>query len=302
MKRSIRHIFIPGILIFILSCNSNHDKNHNHMHTTKDDLHREMELPVRLVRVMSLTPSITEILYEVTSPAKIVGRTPHCNFPTEVIHKPAVNCFPLDLEKLISLKPQLVFAKADMLAMHDAQKIENAGIHVYYLKYLTCQDIVNSIAKVGKLMDEDTKASLIADKMTMRLHQLKKEADLKEEKPKVLILISHDPLYVFGINNFASDMLSYAGAQNAVTDSLTHPFPLVNREYLLKINPDMIIELGDKNSLTLGLFDRYPELKNVNAYKNNKLLTIHEDLVSRPGPRVIEGILALKKMIHPNEK
>ena len=285
-----------------VACQSDQSQHQAHFHTTKDDLRREMQLPVRIKRVMSLTPSITEILYKVVNPTKIVGRTPHCNFPLEALKKPVVKSYPLDLEQLIRVNPEVVFAKDDMLAIEDAQKIENAGIKVFFLKYTTCQDIVNSIAKVGKLMDEDYKSCLVADSMSVHLHQLKKQAEKLTNKPKVLILIDADPIFVFGVNNFASDMLGYAGAINAVNADINHPFPQITREYLLQINPDIIIELGKKNDKSSNLLKFYPELKSVNAFKNNRLYGIDEDLVSRPGPRVISGILALKKMIHPNEK
>jgi iron complex transport system substrate-binding protein len=285
-----------------VACQSDQVQNNAHLHTTKDDLHRTMQLPVRIERVMSLTPSITEILFKVVDSKKIVGRTSHCNFPVEAFKKPIVKSYPLDLEQLIRLKPQVIFVKDDMLATEDAQKIENTGIKVFFLKYTTCQDIVNSIVKVGKLMDEDYKSSLIADSMTVHLHQLKKQAALFAHKPKVLILIDADPIFVFGVNNFASDMLAYAGAINAVNDDIKHPYPQITREYLLQINPDIIIELGDNNNKSSNLLRLYPELNTVNAFKNNKLYSVEEDLVSRPGPRVISGILALKKMIHPDEK
>lgn len=301
MNQKIIFIFCCLFLTFACQKSKNHIPNF-HVHTTKDDLHREMELPVKLERIMALTPSITEILYRLVDSKKIVGRTPHCNYPHQVYLKPVVSSYPLDLERLITLKPQVVFVKDGMLALEEAEKIERSGIKVFYLKYDNCQDIVNSIDQIGKLLDQDYKAGLMADSMSKHLHNLKRVADDFHTKPKVLIMISHDPIFVFGLNNFGSDMLTYAGAQNAVSDSLTSPFPQINREYLLKINPDIIIELGKKNSKEHGLFEHYPELTQINAYKNNKLFCIQEDIVSRPGPRVIDGILALRKLIHPNEK
>lgn len=301
MKTLFSYLIIISIGIFF-SCRSKFENKKINTHTTKDDLHREMELPVRIDRVMSLTPSITEILYKVIDTKKIVGRTQHCNHPAISFIKPVVNSYPLDLEQLVKLRPQVVFVKDDMLSLEEAAKIEKTGIKVFYLKFSKCQDIINNIVKIGKLLDADIKASLEADSMTIHLHRLKKEAALITNKPKVLILISHDPLYVYGADNFGSDMLKYTGAINAISDTLNNPFPLITREYLLKINPDVIIEGGELNSKEKGLFEKYPELKQINAYKNNKLYKIDDDLISRPGPRVIKGILELKKLIFSVEK
>ncbi len=293
MKNKLFNLLIVIVLVIFASCGG--DRNHKHTRKTHDDLGRTVNIPVRVQRVVSLTPSITEILATIAPFEKIVARTPHCTYPKEILKVPVIDVYPLDIEKIVKLKPDLVFVKEGFLAIEHANQLEKLGIAVYYLKFNTAQDIIHAIVKVGKLMDADMQAGLEADTLGMHLHKLKVKAEQinEKDKPEVLILISSNPLYAYGKDSYASDFLYYAGAKNAIKEKFSNPFPQLSREYLLKLNPEILITTKQNDNI----FDLYPELKQSKAFKNNRIHYIDEDLISRPGPRVIEAILKLQELV-----
>ena len=125
---------------------------------------------------------------------------------------------------------------------------------------------------------------------------MEKEAELRKVKPKVLALISNDFIYVFGKNSFLSDAIRLAGGQNAVDEVLGSAYPAVSVEYLLKINPDIIVGLSYEQADS-SFFKLYPPLKRISAYRNKHIYDIDDDLVTRPGPRFLQTVHELNKII-----
>ncbi len=114
----------------------------------------------------------------------------------------------------------------------------------------------------------------------------------------MLCITWQDPIYVYGRNTILTDKLRLAGAENAVDSVFSAPFPALSREYILKINPDIILG-GSFEKLDSTFFSRYPELKKTNAYRNRRVYAVTDDLNSRPSPRVVEAVAELLYLIHP---
>lgn len=282
-------IFISSI--FIGSCNHETIDNKRGNGIVIDDLSREIKLK-NCQKVLSLTPSITEMLYTFVESDRIIGRTPYDSIPAQVLPKPVVNNYPPDFEKIIFLKPDIVFAKEGMISLGDAKRLQELGIPVYIQKYDSISDIFRGMEDLGKLLKKEPSALKVVDSLKNKL-KLVEEPCLGNNCPKVLLMIEEKPIFVYGLDNYATDLIEAAGGINAIDKVFDNPFPSISREYLLKINPDIIIGADSSNLLEL-----YPELSEVNAIRKGKVFQTDMEPISRPGPRFVDGISLLKTIIH----
>jgi iron complex transport system substrate-binding protein len=260
-----------------------------------DDLGREVRLKKEPRRVMALTSSLTEMLYIICEQEEIIGRTQNCDYPPQVLKKPVVNNFPIDYEQLFLLNPDLVFVKEGIIPLDAASQIETLGIPVYYQDYESVEDVYRALTDLGRILNHKDRARAVVDSLK-EYEDIISIKDTISPRPSVLILISPD-LFSYGKNSFTSDMIRLAGGKNAIDRVFNNKFPQINKEYILKINPDIIIG-GEQVGLQNNFFNVYPELKQTNAYKNKRIYTLSEDITARPGPRIIDSVRQLKQLIH----
>ncbi|WP_370457569.1 ABC transporter substrate-binding protein [Rufibacter sp. XAAS-G3-1] len=260
-----------------------------------DDLGRKIKLPVQPRRVLALAPSMTEMLFAVADTATIVGRTQNCDYPAAVLPKPVVNNYPMDYERLLSLKPDVVFATEGIISMETAAQVQKLGIPIYFQAYDSVADILRGLRTLGFLLNREEKANAVADSLQHQLNQLSADSAGKA-RPSVLAITWRDPIYVYGRNTLFTDKLRYAGAQNAVTETFAQPYPALTREYILKMDPEVIIG-GDFEQMEKTFFSLYPELRRIKAYRQKRIYHLDDDLTSRPSPRVVESIAEIKAVL-----
>ncbi|WP_370589836.1 ABC transporter substrate-binding protein [Rufibacter sp. LB8] len=263
--------------------------------TVEDDLGRKVHVPVQPKRVLGLTPSMTEMLFAVADPATIIGRTQNCDYPKAALAKPVVNNYPMDYEQLLALKPDLIFASEGIISSEVAAQIQKLGIPVYYQAYDSVADIFNGLLDLGKLLKREQFAQRLVDSLQQQVQALTGN-NLTQEAPTVLAITWRDPIYVYGLNTLFTDKLRYAGGKNAVQELFAQPYPALTREYILQLNPDIILG-GTFEHLDKTFFSLYPELRRVKAYQQKRIFEVDDNLMSRPGPRVVEGILELQSKL-----
>ncbi|WP_051718553.1 ABC transporter substrate-binding protein [Hymenobacter sp. IS2118] len=264
--------------------------------TVQDGLGRRLTLPAHPRRVLALAPSMTEVLFAVADTATIVARVPQDNYPAAVLRKPVVNNYPLDLEKLVLLKPDIVFTVEGITSVADAQRLQELGIPVYYQRYRTVEDVFTGIETVGRLLGRETQAKHLADSLRQQLSYAATQSF--SHSPKVLAITWQDPIYCYGQNTLFTDEIRLAGGQNAVAETFPQPYPALTREYILKLNPDVLLG-GSFGKMDSTFFKNYPELKRINAYKSRRVFAITGNLMERPGPRAVEAVRELRELIAP---
>ncbi|MGV3589976.1 MAG: ABC transporter substrate-binding protein [Adhaeribacter sp.] len=262
--------------------------------TVTDDLGRKIQIPRHPQRVMALSPSATEMLYAVADEKTIVGRTQNCDYPERVKEKPVVNNYPMDYEKIVLLKPDIVFASVGITSLEVAAKLQDLNIPVYFQDFKKVTDVFRGLQDIGRLLHREKEAQRVVDSLQQELAQIK--VNNLGPKPWVLAITWNDPIYVFGQNTLFTDKLRYLGAENAVTEVFAQPYPALTREYILKLNPDVLLG-GTPEEMEKTFFAQYPELKKIKAYQQQKIFKPTDDLMSRPGPRVIESIRELKTFL-----
>jgi len=262
-----------------------------------DALGRQVVLAGTPKRVMALSPALTEMLFKILPDSEIIGVSHVCNYPQgKVKSKPKVNTYPLDYEKLVMLKPDLVFAEEGIVSFETAAQLERLHIPCYFFVYKKVDDVWAAIDTIGKITKNPTQG--LTDSLRFQQKQFLTQAVTYTNIPKVLCLISTKPIYVWGINTIITEKLKLAGGVNAMTESFTKPYPELTREYVLKLNPDVIFG-GNMKQLDSSFFSLYPELKLINAYKNKQCYALDDDLNTRPGPRTLESVIEMKRYLHP---
>lgn len=263
--------------------------------TVTDDLGRKLEIPAEPKRIMALSAAMTEMLYAVVPDSLIVGRTQVCNYPEAALKKPVVNSFPLDLEGLLALKPDLIFTEDGITSMETVAKIEELGIPVYFQKYDKVEDVFRGLTDIGKIMQHEARAKKLTDSLQTELNAIGNAVKTQELK-RALVIINNDPIYVYGRNSLMTDKIKWAGGENALQETFRQQSPQLTREYVLQLNPDFIFGISQQQNQ--AFFRLYPELQKVIAYKNNRIFALTDDLASRPSPRIVESIREIRNYLY----
>lgn len=266
----------------------------------KDDLGREITIKEYPMRIISLAPSSTEILFEIGAGDRLIGVTDYCNYPKEALTKEKVGGFSNpNIEKIISLKPDLIvlYKSFPKEVFNQLEKsLPNTSFIVLDPK--TYEDVMKNIILLGKAVGKENEARKVYNNMLNGWLEIQKKVTSIKKSPKVLFLIWNDPFISVSPSTFLGDLLKKLKAKNIVENNEPE-YPVLSLEYIVSKNPDIII-IGEMSGISKDSIINHPILKNTNAVKNNKVFTVNDDLVFRPGPRLVEGFKALYKILYEN--
>lgn len=249
------------------------------------------------LRVVSLVPSVTEIIYAVGAQEYLHGNTTFCDYPESARHVYKVGDFVSpDFERIVGLKPDLVFLTLPA-QQQIAEKLKEAGIRYYVSRPGTVDAILAEIDSVAGLLGRKDSGRLLAESMRKVLDGLPAYSDT----PKVYVEISGAPLMSVGPGAFITSILEKAGGRNIYSRAGVQEYPLVDPEYVVKAAPDVILLLypGNKaGELTsrLGWAD-IPAVKSGRVFDN-----LDPNLYCRPGPRAAQAVVELARILHPMKK
>ncbi|MCZ0754552.1 ABC transporter substrate-binding protein [Anoxybacillus sp. J5B_2022] len=271
--------------------------------TVKDGLGEDVTIKAEPKKIVSLIPSNTEIAYALGLGDKIVGVSDFDNYPEDVKNKEKIGGMEFNVEKIISLKPDLVLAHAS--SAHNSKdglkQLKDAGITVLVVNDAkSFDDVYHSIELIGKATGTTEKANEIVDHMKTKLEEIKEKAKNVKQPVKVWVEVSPAPeIYTAGKGTFIDDMLQAIQAKNVAGDQ--EGWPMFTEEKAVALNPDVIITTYGyyvKDAVNQVL--ARPAWKDVPAIKNKRVYDVNSDLVSRPGPRLVEGVEELAKVIYPD--
>lgn len=246
------------------------------------------------MRIISLAPSNTEILYALGLGSDVVALTGYCNFPNEVKQKPKVSGW-LDIkpDKIKELNPDLIFTST-FLQDKIIEKLK--GIcKVVHVDPKTLSDVYESILKIGKETFREKEAEDVINNMKDEFEIVRRDVDGKEIK-NVYIEEWHKPPTVSG--NWVPDVLEIAGGKSLIPSGVVSR--RVTDEEIQKFNPEYIIIsiCGFGDNISADIVKERENWREINAVKNNKILVINDDYLNRPGPRLTEGAKILSSFIH----
>ncbi|MGM0436905.1 MAG: ABC transporter substrate-binding protein [Bacillota bacterium] len=274
--------------------------------TIEDDLGEKIELNEKPEKIISLAPSMTEMLYSLGLGDRVVGVSSYADYPEEATQNQKIGSVTdPNVEKIVSLKPDLVLA-ASVNKMEYVEKLKSVGITVAGFNPTTIEETINTMNKVGILTGEEYLAKELTKKMNNQLKEIEKlvAEKLKEnDRPDVFYEIWHDPLTTAGEGTFIDDLIQTAGGRNlgALAEG---SWPQFDMETMLVENPEVYISSHHSDAHTFtkeGLKER-PNYSALNAVKNDRIYFIEQNIVTRPSPRIILGLKDLVKSIWPDLK
>lgn len=244
-------------------------------------------------RIISGMPSITEMLFALGLEDRIVGVTTNCNYPPEALKKEKVGGFFLNLEKVFFLKPDLV-VMLESAQKQEVEKFKEFGLPVYTVNPNTVIEVLGTLVELGEVTGTKERAEEVVGEMKKRILSIEmKIRDLPQKK--VLVIVGYKPLIVVGGGNFIDDVLRYAGAENIAAETRA-AYPHYNFEKLLEEDPEyIIIPEGLVKKKEIEEDSRWQSL---DAVKEDRILFINADILSRPGPRMVGAIEEIAGFIH----
>jgi ABC-type Fe3+-hydroxamate transport system substrate-binding protein len=263
-----------------------------------DDLGRKVYLAKPAQRIVSLAPSVTEILFAVGLNSEIVGVTTFCDYPPPAKLKAKIGAAVPNLEAILALKPDLIIGNQDFLRPDVLAKLEQLRIPVFLLSPKTVEEILGHVAVVGRLVGHDKEARAVVEALRERLKDIRRRmASVK--RVRVFYVINTEPLISVGAKSFIHQMLELAGSENIMSGT-TVPYPKVSLEEVLRRDPEIILfPVGTNEGIPEAEQQRWRKWTSVSAVAQNRLYQVKGELLNRPGPRVVEGIEVLARLFHP---
>ncbi len=268
-----------------------------------DSTGHEVTLAAPAQHIVSLAPSNTEIVFAIGAGDRLVARDDFSDYPPEAAKVPSIgSLYPtVNAEAIVALKPDLVLA-AGITSREDVEKLVDLGLTVYTTSIAeNLDDIFNDILAVGKLTGNSTEAEQLVIDLKARVDVVTAKTGTVSTRPIVFYEVdATEPSkpWTAGTGTFIDVLITLAGGTNA--GSVSPDYFQISLEQLVTQDPDVII-LGSSlyGGQTPELVAQRAGWQNLQAVTNNAVYTFDDNLVSRPGPRVVDGLEALAKLIHP---
>jgi iron complex transport system substrate-binding protein len=263
-----------------------------------DETGRSINVPDHPQRLVSLAPSITEIVYALGLGESLVGDTEYCDYPPDAKHKPHVGAvLNPSLEEIVALKPDLALGIAEANRREIADQLERLGIPLYGLTAHTMDDTLRSIDDLGGLLGKGSTAGALVQRLRARIETV--AAQVKGlPRPKVLFVVWYQPLITAGPHTFISDVIRRAGG-DSITDNLQEEWPRLGLEEALHRDPDIILfPRSESFAPSLEQFRNLPGWRDFRAVKNHRLYFIPDTIV-RPCPRLVDALEEVARILHP---
>ncbi len=268
-----------------------------------DGLSRTIELAAPAQRIVSLAPSNTEILFALGAGKQVVGREELSDYPAEAKNVTSIGSVfqKINTEAIVALKPDLVLA-AEINSPEQVKALEDLKLTVYDLPNpKTFDDLYRNLETVGKLTGRSAEAAKLNESLKARYDAVIQKVAQAKSAPTVFYeLDATDPTkpYTSGPGTFIDLVIKLAGGQN-IGSELKDAYAQISSEELVKQNPQIIV-LGDAlYGVTPESLAQRPGWNALSAVKNGQVFTFDDNLISRPGPRLIDGLEQMAKLVHP---
>ena len=278
--------------------------------TITDSLNRKVTIAARPKKIVSVAPSATEILFAIGAGERVIADTTYCDYPPAAAKLPKIGGFTNpDVEKIVALSPDLVLgARGTPVGLFNqmhALKLTVAAIDAED----SLDQMLESIRTIGKIVGEDEKAADLVKQLAARRRTVvSKTATLTaSQRPSVLFVFTPGDLYSAGKGSFIDELITVGGGVNIAAKTKT-TWPQLSLETVIADDPQVILTLpgsmGDKHKPmtdadAVARFRALPRWKSLSAVKNGRVYVLEDDPMTLPGPRLIDGLEATARAIHP---
>jgi iron complex transport system substrate-binding protein len=294
-NRTLR-IYSVLVLLWVASCTGDRERPLGPV-SAVDDLGRTVNLQSPAQRIVSLAPSITETLFTLGLDSTVIGVTDFCDYPPRARQRAHVGgMLNPALEKIVSLRPDLVLMSGSGNVQTDFTKLSKLGLTVFVTYPKTLDGIFKSILDIGALVGRPATADSLVRALRSREANIQHQAHQHKVR-SVLFLVSVRPLISVGPGTFIAEMIRQCNATN-ISENAPIAYPMLSREEILSGDPDCIVVTSDAVKDRSEVMDAFSEWQHLRAITDSAVTLVDADLVTRPGPRIVEGLAALCSAIH----
>jgi len=261
--------------------------------TVRDDAGLTVTVAKPALRVVSMAPSVTELLFAAGGGNKIVGAVNYSDYPEAANRIPRIGSNrEIDMELLISLKPDLIVAWRHNSSERQIEMVRRLGVPVFQSDPQTLDGIPDAVLRLGQLLGTDAAARTTATQLREQLAGLRAKY-ANRSTVRTFYQVWDKPLYTLSGKHILTDAMKLCGGEN-IFDKLTVTAPIVSIESVLQANPEAIIATAEKNYGGVELWKPYGTLA---AVRSNNLFTLDGHLLNRAGPRMVQGTAAMCEVL-----
>jgi iron complex transport system substrate-binding protein len=270
-----------------------------HALTLVDQTGQAVTLAAAPRRIVSLVPGVTEILFAIGAQDALVGVTDFCDYPPEARRKAHVgDMLAPNLETLVSLKPDVVVATRSGNREETVDQLKRLGLPVYLVdEPPSIADMQRLVAGLGELTGRRSAAAALGAGIERRIAAVR-ERVAGRPRPRVLYVLWPEPLIVPGRGALVTELIAAAGGES-VTADLGHGYPRMSLEAAVGRAPEVVILARHGAGTGPTAKEQWQRLESLPAIKSGRLYTADGDLLHRYGPRVVDGLEFLARLIHP---
>lgn len=255
-------------------------------------------------RIVSLAPSNTEILYTIGLEDRIVGVTDYCDYPPAAVDKERVGGYStISVENVLATDPDLILA-APGNTEDVVNRLRDLGMIVITLNPETIDDVLQDVNLLGRVTGQEEQATACARGLQERINGITKEMSNLTEKPSVVHVVWHDPIWISGNGTFQNEVIAMAGGINAFGS--VNEWGIVSLEEFIATDPDFILVSSGTGMTEEGrdiiqdYFLSEPRMQGVKAVQNSHVYVIDTDIISRGGPRIVDALEEVATILHPD--
>ncbi|MBI5117941.1 ABC transporter substrate-binding protein [Candidatus Poribacteria bacterium] len=258
--------------------------------------------PERPARIVSMAPSITEVLFALGLGPRVVGVSDFCNYPPEALTKKKIGgIVNPSIETMIAMNPDLVIGLPSPAQESLHHSLRVLGIRVFTFPNDTIADMYNMIQTIGKETSTEKAADELVGRLKAKFSEVSGEV-ASQPRRKVMFVVGVDPLFVAGRGTFIDELIGMAGGKNIATDSISK-YPQLGIEEVVARAPEVILFTAlnlnptpEQDAEARKLWEKYPSIP---AVKEGRIYGLNADHVTRPGPRSGLGAEEIARAIHP---
>ena len=288
MKQTILAILVAGSLVGAAQAAV----------TVRDDAGQAVTVSKPALRVISMAPHVTELLFAAGGGSRVVGAVNYSDYPEAAKSIPRIGSNrEIDIERVIALKPDLIVAWMHNSSERQIDLVRKLGVPVFQSDPQSLDSIPESVLRLGRLMGTDAAANTTATQLRKQLAGLRAQY-AKRPPVRTFYQVWDKPLYTLSGKSILTDAMRLCGGVN-IFDDLNVVAPIVTIESVLQANPEAIIATAEKNYGGVELWKQYGS---VQAVRNKNLFTLDGNLLNRAGPRMIEGTAAMCEVLEQARK
>lgn len=265
----------------------------------RDFLGREVWLPAKAPqRIISLSPSNTEILYAIQADAALIAVTEYSDYPPAAQTKPRVGSYQSpDVERIIALQPDVVLSGGNFHS-RTIQQLQQAGIPVVAVEPGTMREVLAAIRLIGDVAGRSGEAERVAAALAGKMAGIR-QLTHREPAKTVFVEVWDEPFMTIGGKSYLSDIVTQAGGLNVARDK-PYDYMSCDFEMLYGFNPDIYIAVSHGGLGRKLRMSQHPWVQRLNAIQKQQVYYISDDILSRPGPRSFDGLEELASILHPD--